>query len=374
MTGKRLFRFFPLTSILGLILFGSSAAGQQIEYIQRENRAPDSIKKVLSDLRAKIKAQNFTFEVGYTSALDRKLEQLAGTRAPQNLEGMAREQNKLAQDLMRVDENARNQVKLTGIQWPELSIQCSPAVSAFDWRRLGKVTSIRDQRTCGSCWAFATIGAFEGSYLIRNADGINASEQQVLSCSGVGNCSGGWWAFDFLIHHGVASEANYPYTATDTPCMGNVPSPYRAVAWGYVHANGGVPSVGEMKQALCQYGPLAVAVRATVEFQSYRSGVFNQRDLGNVNHGVTLIGWDDTKNAYLIKNSWGPSWGEDGGFGSEGGFMWIAYDSNSIGFGAAWVRARNNYYMIPSEYYKLLPKIQQMPDPIPMRLPWTRNK
>jgi len=93
--------------------------------------------------------------------------------------------------------------------------------------------------------------------------------------------------------------------------------------------------VDKLKQALCRYGPLAVAVRATRLFQAYKSGVFNERDTGKVNHGVTLIGWDDNKEAWLIKNSWGTGWGEKG-------YMWIVYYSNSIGYGASWVEAKSS--------------------------------
>jgi hypothetical protein len=94
-----------------------------------------------------------------------------------------------------------------------------------------------------------------------------------------------------------------------------------------------IPSVTKLKNALCKYGPLAVAVRVTSAFQAYKSGVFNQKDPGGVNHGVTLVGWDDSKKAWLIKNSWGPGWGMSG-------YMWIGYGSNKIGYGAGWTVAR----------------------------------
>ncbi|MEW6130190.1 MAG: C1 family peptidase [Acidobacteriota bacterium] len=336
---------------------------QQIDYAQRERQAPPAIRATLATLRNEIQTKRFTFQVGYTLAADRNLEQLAGLKPPTNLAAIANKQNALAVQLLRIDNASREEYARLNpnVKLPELSLQCNPSAAAFDWRKLGKVTPVRDQGGCGSCWAFATIGAYEGSYLIRNGGSPDASEQDVLSCSGLGTCAGGWWAFDFLLGKGDASEASYPYTATDSPCNASIPDPYWATTWGYVKPGGATPSVGEMKQALCQYGPLAVAVRVTTAFRHYTAGVFNENASGSVNHGVTLIGWDDTKGAWLIKNSWGTGWGDTCGYGSQRGYMWITYGSNSIGYAAAWVRAKSRYYKLPDTYYRLVPKIIPTP-------------
>jgi cathepsin L len=157
---------------------------------------------------------------------------------------------------------------------------------------------------------------------------------------------------------GVATETAYPYTATDTACK-PVPKIYYVTTWGYVIPTGGIPSVDQMKAALCEHGPLAIAVRVTDAFQAYTSGVFNEKAAGAINHAITLIGWDDKKHAWLIKNSWGTGWG-------EAGFMWIDYDSNSVGDGAAWVDARRPFYRLPDKYWKLLPFKAPIPDPGPL--------
>jgi cathepsin L len=109
-----------------------------------------------------------------------------------------------------------------------------------------------------------------------------------------------------------------------------------------------------MKQALCAYGPLSVCVRVTSAFQAYHSGVFNQNDPGAINHCVTLVGWNDAKGAWLIKNSWGTGWGMNG-------YMWIKYGSNSIGKLALWVKSKSIFYVIPANFYKLLPNIKPIP-------------
>ena len=116
----------------------------------------------------------------------------------------------------------------------------------------------------------------------------------------------------------------------------------------------GPPDNDELKKALCQYGPISVALLATPKFQAYTGGVFQETlpdfmlykpgifggfKRYNVNHGVTLIGWDDRLGAWLIKNSWGIGWGEWAGPGlsRERGYGFVAYGSNNIGLAAAWV-------------------------------------
>jgi len=343
------------------LLSGATIAGQKpipqatkpVVYGQRESAAAPEVKQRLTTLRERIKTENLTFEVGYTTALDKPLERLAGTRAPADLKEKAKVQNDLAAKLLKADQASRD-AYLKGKQTlPEMKRACSPTAAKFDWRTSGKVTPVRDQDGCGSCWAFTAIGAFEGSHAIRNNALIDASEQSVLNCSGGGSCGGGWWStvFDWMIASGAATEAAYPYTATDTTCNTGIATPNRAVAWGYVDPAGGIPPVADLKKALCEHGPIAVAVFATPAFQAYTSGVFNEQDTTHgINHGVTLVGWDDATNAWLIKNSWGSGWG-------MAGYMWIAYNSNNIGFGAAWVEARNVRYRLTDEYLKLIPKL-----------------
>jgi cathepsin L len=328
-----------------------------VNFAQREATAPAHIKTELTKLRRDVQAKNLTFQVGYTAAMDRRLDALCGTRPPANLGQFAAGQNQLAAQLMQADNAVRDEVagqKPEAV--PELKFRADlfrrfHRRTSFDWTELGKVSRVKDQGGCGSCWDFATVAAYESSYMIRNFREADVSEQCVLDCSRAGSCAGGWWAFDFLVRHGCASESAYPYTGHDGACRREVPHNYRAVAWGYVHSGGGKPSVDEMKQALLEHGPLTVAVRATPLFQAYTGGVFNENDPGPINHGVVIVGWDDTKGprgAWRIKNSWSQWWGENG-------FMWIAYDSNSIGTGAAWVRARSVFYRISPRFFELLP-------------------
>jgi Papain family cysteine protease len=87
------------------------------------------------------------------------------------------------------------------------------------------------------------------------------------------------------------------------------------------------------------HGPLAAAMMATQAFQSYTGGVFNQTGVTGINHAITIGGWDESKQAWLIKNSWSTGWG-------LAGYAWVHYGSNSIGYAAAWVQAASNQYSI----------------------------
>ncbi len=284
-------------------------------YKVRETNAPESIRELLEDIRSEARGSNWTFDVGYTTALDRDLSEITGAIPPENLMEMMRMQNSTVRDLRSTKS-------------PALRLG-SASDRQFNWQVYGGVTQVKDQGSCGSCATFACHGAFEGSLSIANNRLITTSEQDSLDCSNVSSCNGSWWIFEYLENKGSSSQADYPYTAGKGQCRTNVERPFKVSSWGYVSSLNDIPPVHELKQALSEYGPLAICVLVTHEFQAYISGVFNQRKPGKINHAVTLVGWDDDRNAWRIKNSWGTRWGEDG-------FMWIDYSSNSIGYGAAW--------------------------------------
>lgn len=344
-------------------------------------------------MRELIKEKNYSFEVGYTTAMDYRIEQITGLIEPTDLNEQITNQNKMAEQLLQELMKEEMEVDTSG--------GCSSSDASFDWRKNNGATPVRDQENCGSCWDFATCGAFEGSYRIINSTAIDCSEQQILDCNPWGySCAGGWWAFQYFVDNGVTTETIYPYTHIKGTCDTSVTVPYKAVTWGYVGSSAGVPNTTLIKQAICEHGPLAVAVYVTVAFQMYQNNVFNETinswaastnyivnqsirasnnrvyycinsgnsgqtqpnwplptttnpnptvndgsvtwrywGSGNINHGVTLIGWDDNKGAWLIKNSWGTGWGDTCDFGTERGYMWIAYNCDNIGYAAAWVQA-----------------------------------
>lgn len=224
---------------------------------------------------------------------------------------------------------------------------CSPTASAFSWRDFaGRVTSVRDQGHCGACWAFASDGAFESSYVDKQSTQVTASPQDLLDCARTGyDCRGGNWVFGYIETSGTAADADYPYTGVKGACRANVQRNYKAALWDYVVPNNArMPTVSEIKSVLCKRGPIGAAVTITDAFRSYNkedhydfSQPFDEHSDLDPNHVVVIVGWDDSKGndpkgAWLVKNSWGTNWGIDG-------FMWIKYNSNNIGDSAAWVQA-----------------------------------
>jgi inhibitor of cysteine peptidase len=159
---------------------------------------------------------------------------------------------------------------------------------------------------------------------------VDLSEQQVVSCNPWGwGCNGGYWPNNYLVSPGLMLESCFPYVADDVPCEDNCPILYAGQGWGFVEDDFVVPSVEAIKQAIYTYGAVQAGVYVERFFMAYTGGIFNKckKRVNYTNYAVILCGWDDAKGAWLLKNSWGPEWGENG-------FMWISYDCNRVGEGA----------------------------------------
>lgn len=236
-------------------------------------------------------------------------------------------------------------------QNPGLRIACNADLPSWDWRAHGKVTPPKDQ-ACGDCWAFASAGQIESAMLMAGWSQEDLSEQHILDCSNSGTCTGGgrWDALPWAIGTAVARESQYSYAGgAKKECKANIAGPAKLLAAGWVDTSGTVPPPAKLKAALCEYGPISVSFRATSLFRHYggdENEVFNENDTGETNHAVLLVGWSDSKQAWLMKNSWGSKWGWGGGY------AWIRYGSNSIGRKPFWATARS-----PS--LRLTPKIQR---------------
>jgi len=220
--------------------------------------------------------------------------------------------------------------------------------AAFDWRNYNGFdycTPIKDQDGCGSCWAFALIGSVESNILIKDLTTTDLSEQWLVSCTGLGGCSGAWPgdAANFLLddgqHHdscggyGAVMEADFPYVAWDAPCGCPYAHPYRLDNWAFIGPEWGIPTVDQLKQAILDHGPITVCVYADWAFQAYDGGVFNSCTGTEINHAVDLVGWDDNQvpsAVWFLRNSWGPGWG-------EGGYMRITYNCSLIGYNGLYV-------------------------------------
>jgi cathepsin L len=184
---------------------------------------------------------------------------------------------------------------------------------SLDWRTSGAVTPIKDQGQCGSCWAFSTTGSVEGANKIKSGSLQSVSEQQLVDCAGSsGNqgCNGGLMddAFEYIIKNkGIGSEASYPYTARDGKCK-----QVASVATVSKYTDVGKNDEAGLMTAV-NIEPVSVAVDAA-SWQTYRKGVMSGLCGKQLDHGVLLIGYgtDGSQDYWLVKNSWGTSWGESG--------------------------------------------------------------
>ena len=191
--------------------------------------------------------------------------------------------------------------------------------ASWDWREHGAgIPPIRNQGSCGSCWAFGTIAATEAAIAVSDHKIVDLSEQLVLDCNPDSySCGGGYWAYNLLQKSGAALEASYPYTAYDGTCKsGNVEHPYTIESYKGVQ-NGDIDGI---KAAIFQYGAVGVTMAVCGSFPGYGGGVYDSTECNNAgsNHIVALVGWDDTvkhshgSGVWILRNSWGTSWGDKG--------------------------------------------------------------
>ena len=273
----------------------------------------------INDLKIEGQREGWTFTVGENSATQYSLDQLCGTKEPADWK--------------------------SGAVFKSMSSAAATTLpSAFDWRSLNGCTPIRNQGGCGSCWAFATVGALECAIKIREGVSVDLSEQWLISCNlSEWDCGGGWYAHDYHRSatdpcHGTGAvlESDMPYQARELPCNCPYPHHYLIDSWAYIGNDASVSGIEAMKRAILEYGPISVSVYVNSAFQAYRSGIFNYCTSGDINHSVVLVGWDDNQGpsgVWILRNSWGTGWGESG-------YMRIAYGCCSVGYAACFVDYR----------------------------------
>jgi C1A family cysteine protease len=254
-------------------------------------------------------------------------------------------------ELKKKRANAKEGVELAEASAPSANTLTSTTATypaTLDWRNNNGnyVTPIKDQGSCGSCWVFGTTAAAESAVLISqhtpyDANPINISEQVVLSCSGGGDCNGGAFttAAVYLSNYGAPTEACYPYTASNGSCS-SACSSYQTSVYRPQYIIGSMSdgtNVDTVKRMVATYGPTAVKMYVYSDFYYYKGGIYSYTSGSYVGcHIVTIVGYDDATQSFIVKNSWGTGWGEQG-------FFRIAYSemNSPVGFAINSIYAYN---------------------------------
>jgi C1A family cysteine protease len=236
--------------------------------------------------------------------------------------------------------------------------------SSFDWRTSGNVTPVKDQGSCGSCWAFASIGNIESKMLIDIPYTYDFSENSVKECNyqrlhGLGaTCSTGGNYFitaNWLSQKGTVLESDDPYVASDVSCNSSCTYQKTLLDWRIICGDS-VPDTTALKNYIYNYGPVYTTMYASFSGFSSYNGSYTLYYAGTdaPNHAVLIVGWDDSLaydkgggqtgyGAWIVKNSWGTDWGGACGYGTERGYFTIAYGSASIGKNSSFIYRWQDY-------------------------------
>jgi C1A family cysteine protease len=306
------------------------------EYLARKESSASAVLKArLEYERQYIAEHKFNFVVSKTDVSDRSLQEITGAR---------RIDAKKADSLRKLFMTKVSAIFLSKEE--RTKILTAAALPQYDARIQNYLPKIRLQK-CGNCWSYSAIGILECSYIrkhsISEPFSIDISEQQMVDCSNAGDCSGGWpylvLSYLSTSHKTVMNEMDDPDIGQSSACKTAPPTAtIQAVSYRPVDSAMGldkIASITSIKNAIVQYGAVSTCILATPAFQDYvtdslHTGLVFQDQASDahniqINHAIIIVGWDDTKNAWLIRNSWGEGWG-------FGGYAWVDYYTNNIGY------------------------------------------
>lgn len=189
----------------------------------------------------------------------------------------------------------------------------------------GCVTRIKDQGSCGSCWAFSRTAAFEAAACIAglspSPNVLDLAEQDTLVNDPDGYaCSGGFMGFGYEVDHGVTLESKCPYSASSRRCSAAIDK--KGKSWTYIGDSRNGPTVDDLRAAIVKYGVVSVTTAAGSNYDTDSAGVFRSCNSRGINHMTDYIGYRkiaDGTYQFLMRNSWGTSWGMEGyAWGKQG--------------------------------------------------------
>jgi len=276
-------KFPRIILIIALITFISTLAAG----------AEENLEEKIARLNREIKEKGWLWEAGITGVSD-----------------VPREQGHTIRGLIPIPESMKGRMP---VYQPSGTLALP---TTYDWRNNQGTTPVKNQGSCGSCWAFAATAQMESHTYIYDGRIEDYSEQAVIDCNPWNyGCGGGWagGAYRVFIYDGAVSEDCIPYTASDgNPCTMDQCEILAYMSNYYSVSN----NVAAIKQAIYDDGPVYTSMYAHDNFQNYSSGCYNADYSEPTNHAVLIVGWDDNgcggNGAWIIKNSWGTSWGNDG--------------------------------------------------------------
>lgn len=235
--------------------------------------------------------------------------------------------------------------KITGVKRTKLRfdpLQENP--SSVDWRRQSRVAGIKNQKSCGSCWAYAAVASVEYALAKRGGSLTTLSEQQLVDCSnsyGNGGCDGGnaYPAMEYIVDKGITSEANYRYTSRQSSCKASG-KPVVTKISEIVEVQ---PKSGKALENAVAQAVLAIVVDS-YNMMSYEGGIMTSSfcDYYAADHAVNLIGYGTNssgKDYWIMRNSWGTDWGING-------YAWVEKNLSRSGVGACGIRLEPIYAVL----------------------------